>query len=343
MNNNINLNPLIEKSRSVIPGTTFRLPSMGYFYENTNILHEDVVDGEVIVYPMRLREELAMKSSDSIFQGSAVTNTIRYCVPQILEPEKLASEDVDYLLTVIKKMTHGNQITYRDVCFDEERLKKIEDRKQKKYQDASEEMAKNELSDSIRNEEYEIKDDNVDDLEILFEKMRESEEQLNETQDREEIEIDNGICEFQIPIDHFINTSKPINPDNIEDSTTFTFENFNIICKPLTFEDVKEISMLKVTDESKMSTEEFVDFATKFSNENISRRIKKIDDIEDYNTIYEWVESLSLNQRTELYNKLSESLGWGIDFNYEITCPKCGISKMTDQSYINPLYFFLTS
>jgi len=338
-------NPLIEKARSTMPGTTYRLPSRGVFYEDTNILRDDVDNGEVVVYQMRLREELAMKSTDAIFQGTAVTDTIRYCVPQVLDPMRLVSEDVDYLLTVIKKQSHGNTITYRDACFDEERLKKLQKQEQEKYKNAAEEMAKREMDDSSREDDYKINEDETD-PEAVIQKMYEAEQELN-GQDGEEsegmIEIDNGICEFEIPITHFLNTCKPVNPETVESNMVFEFENFLIRSKPLTFEDIKNISLLRLEDQENMSTGEFVEFATKFSNENISRRLARVDDIEDPEIIYEWVESLSLDQRTKLYDKLSEGMGWGIDFTYTIECPKCGKSKETDQSYLNPLYFFLTS
>lgn len=339
------VNPLIQKDRSTMPGTVYRMPSRGVFYEETDILDESVIDGEVTVYPMRLREELAMKAVDAVFQGTAVTDTIRYCVPQINQPEKLVAEDIDYLLTVIKKLTHGDFITYKDTCFDEERLKKLEKADlEKSESSASEEMAKSELDDSARAEAYEIRD--VDQLDILQEKMREAEQEL---QDRENVEDDekieeigNGICEFQIPVEHFLQTCKPVNPDTIKETSVFEFDDFLIRSRPLTFEDLREISLLTVKDQAEMTNKEFIEYATKYSNANIAKRLIMVDDISDQETIEEWVGTLHIKRRTALYEKMLESQGWGIDFKYEVHCPRCGKSKMTDQSYLNPLYFFLT-
>lgn len=330
-------NPLIEKSRSAMPGTVFRLPSTGVFYEDTDILRDDVVDGEVLIYPMRLREELAMKAVDSIFQGTAVTDTIRYCCPQILQPGRLVSEDVDYLLTAIKKLTHGDFITYKTPCFDEERRKKHEKQIEKEINDDAESLAKKELDDSSRSEEYTIKDE--DDL------IKEFNKEVNEEggEEPETEEIASGICEFQIPLDHFLNTCKPINPEKATEDMVFEFEKFLIRSKPLTFDDLKTISLMRLEEQEKMTSEEFVDFATNFSNQNLAKRILQVDDISDENIIYEWVESLTLDQRTKLYEKLADGVDWGIDFTYTIKCDKCGKTQETDQSYLNPLYFFLMS
>lgn len=322
-------NPLIAKSKSRIPGIVFRLPSLGKFYENTNILSEDVIDGEVVVYPMRLRDELRMKAIDAIFQGSAVTDTISYCVPQINDPANLVSEDVDYLLTVIKKLTHGDTIAYKDICF-----KSSEDDYDKAAKIA-EELARKELDDSAREDTYKLEE------RIKSGEPFEIGEEA-ESDEKEVIEIDNGLCEFFIPIDHFIQNCKPVNPDTVMDKMMFNFEEFEIESRPITFDQFKDLSTLKLKDEKNMSNEEFVDHITNFSNENLKARIKRVDNIDDPEVIAEWVETLSLEQRTAIFSEMEKGLDWGIDFDYEIECPKCGLKKKTDQSYLNPLYFFLT-
>jgi len=331
-------NPLIAKSRARIPGTVYRLPSLGKFYENTNILNEDVVDGEVLIYSMRLREELLMKALDAIFQGSAVTETISYCVPQINEPEKLVSEDVDYLLTVIKKLTHGNTITYKDICMKLEGTEEAEK--------LAERLAKRELDDSAREDSYKINEDFKERMESGEEFSIDEETAAQVDENSKEVkttEITDGLCEFFIPIDHFIQNCKPINPDNIGEKLTFTYKDFEIQCRPLTFEQFKQLSTLRLKDENLMSNDEFVNHLTDFSNANIAYRVLRVDDVTDPELIYEWIASLSLEERTDIYKEIEKGLDWGIDFEYEVECSKCGLKKKTDQSYLNPLYFFLTS
>lgn len=335
-------NPLLAKKNARLPGTVFRLPSRGIFYENTNILSDDSVDGEVLIYPMRLRDELRMKALDSIFQGTAVTETISYCVPQINEPENLVAEDVDYILTVIKKLTHGNLITYKDVCF------KLDDADEETRAKITEQMAKSEMDDSAREKEYALNDkirEKIQDGEEFSIDLLELEEQKLQDRKAEEnvTEITSGLCEFQIPVDHFINSCKPVNPDTAVESLTFMFENFEIETRPITFDQFKDISTMRLADQQSMSNEQFSNFVTDFSNKNLMARIKRIDETTDPALIAEWVESLSMKEREAIFKKIEESLNWGIDFSYEVECPKCGKKKMTDQSYLNPMYFFLTS
>lgn len=331
-------NPLIAKNKSRIPGIVYRLPSLGKFYENTNILSDEVENGEVTVYPMRLRDELRMKAVDSIFQGTSVTETLSYCVPQVNEPKKLISEDVDYLLTVIKKITHGATISYKDVCF-----KKSED-SEDKVSKIAEDLAKKELDDSVREESYRVNDTLKESLES-GEAFNMEEDEITYTEDGQEVvkkEITSDLCEFFIPLDYFIQNCKPLNPDTIQNKLTFMFKDFEVESRPLTFEQFKELSIMRLKDETKMNNDEFVDHITNFSNSNIAFRIKRVDEITDPEMIAEWVESLSLEERKEMFKKLEEGLDWGMNFEYEIECPKCGLKRKTDQSYLNPLYFFLT-
>lgn len=330
------INPLIEKHRSNIPGMTFRLPSLGYFYDE-GVLAEDVVDGEVVIYPMRLREELAMKSLDSIFQGRAVLDTVRYCVPQILKPEKIISEDIDYILTAIKKMTHGEHITYRMRCIPlEDKLQEAVDG----FDDTTEELAKSEMDESSRKEDLQIDEQLEQRLEEFNQMLGDDEK---DSDDDSEENVERGLCEFEIPLSHFLENSKPLNPELIEEKLTFDFQNFHIKSKPLTFEDLRIISTLKLKEVEDMDQDDYIDFATDFSNLNITKRILSVDGITDEKTIMEWVESLKLEDRSEILDKMIKGLEWGIDFTYVIECEKCNKTTTTDQSYLNPLYFFLMS
>lgn len=114
-------NPLVSKLRR-IPGETFRLPSKGAFYVNEE-LHPNVVNGELLVYPMTGYDELLFKSYDAVFQGTAIENVIRRCVPGVLKPMELTTNDIDFLLTCIRKVTYGDTISVRYKCNSEKCLK----------------------------------------------------------------------------------------------------------------------------------------------------------------------------------------------------------------------------
>jgi hypothetical protein len=89
-----------------MPGETFRLPSRGLFYKDSE-LDPEVEDGEIVIYPMTTVDELMMRSPDMLFQGTAITEVISRCVPQILKPGRLVASDVDYVLTCLRKVSYG--------------------------------------------------------------------------------------------------------------------------------------------------------------------------------------------------------------------------------------------
>jgi len=337
-------NPLMEKRKRSLPGVTFRLPSRGEIYKK-GVLADNVENGEMVVYPMRLREELKMKSFDSIFQGSAVSETISYCVPEVLTPEELCPTDIDYLITAIKKQSHGNDFLYKDVCM---KIEKLVDRSK-----LIQESVEQEFEESQRTSKYE------ESLDDIGEQLRNLDNQIGkentkvENKEREfdpvlDNENNTGIvskfCEFKIPLSHFLDSSTEIDPDLYEEKKRFDFKGFDIELQQISFKAFKEISNLRLQDNPHaMGEEKYFEYVNKFSNVNLARRIRVVDNIENQDQIEEWVNSFSLEDRSELLDRIADAFNWGIDFNYTITCSACGKSKDIDMSYLNPLYFFLTS
>lgn len=109
-------NPLLEKTR-IIDGLTVRLPSRGLLY-STGVLHPDVVDGEVRVYPMTTRDEILLRSADGLFGGSAIKQVFSRCVPQVLDVEQLFFNDIDFLMVALRQVSYGEemQIEYTHTC-----------------------------------------------------------------------------------------------------------------------------------------------------------------------------------------------------------------------------------
>jgi hypothetical protein len=125
-------NPLLQKLQR-IPGETFRLPSKGIFYKNGEI-DESVVNGEVTVYSMTGYEELIMRSPDMLFQGTALEKVISRCVPMVLKPLELTANDVEYLLTCIRKVTYGDNLKILYACDNKECELPMEERVHKEYE-----------------------------------------------------------------------------------------------------------------------------------------------------------------------------------------------------------------
>lgn len=108
------VNPLLEKLNRM-PGITFRIPSRGLLYRDGE-LEDGVIDGEVVVYPLTTLDEIYLKSPDMLFQGSAIEKVFKKRIPQIKKPLELFSNDVDFLLTCLRKVSYGDFIQIRHKC-----------------------------------------------------------------------------------------------------------------------------------------------------------------------------------------------------------------------------------
>ena len=100
-------NPLLERAR--FPGETFALPSGGMLYKKGE-LSPDVVNGEVMVYPMVTLDEVAMKTPDKLLNGTAIIEVFRRCIPQVLQPLELFAKDVDFLMVCLRKLSYGDEM-----------------------------------------------------------------------------------------------------------------------------------------------------------------------------------------------------------------------------------------
>ena len=117
-------NPLLERLNK-LPGTTIRLPSKGLFYVNGE-LDAECKDGEIQLSPMTTTDELMMRSTDMLFQGTAIDNVLKRCSPQIKKPLELFVADIDYILTQLRKISYGSHIpiNYECDCVTDEAEKK---------------------------------------------------------------------------------------------------------------------------------------------------------------------------------------------------------------------------
>lgn len=108
-------NPLIKKMQKIIPGTTIRLPSKGLLYKHGE-LDEEVIDGEIVVHPMATLDEIIIRSTDMLLQGTAIEKVIARCAPQVKKPLELFAKDVDYILVQLRKISYGDNIVLKFTC-----------------------------------------------------------------------------------------------------------------------------------------------------------------------------------------------------------------------------------
>lgn len=91
-------NPLRQYFRR--PSVYMKLPSGGAGYpEGALDLPEN---GELPIYPMTAIDEITARTPDALFNGTAVVELIRSCVPNIKDPWAVTNVDLDALLVAIK-------------------------------------------------------------------------------------------------------------------------------------------------------------------------------------------------------------------------------------------------
>lgn len=102
------MNPLLAKVK--LPGRVFQFPSKGLFY-GPGMFSPNIKDGEIEVKPMSALTELKLRSPDLLFSGKALVEVCAECAPDILQPNKLVTKDVDALFCFLKISTYGSAMT----------------------------------------------------------------------------------------------------------------------------------------------------------------------------------------------------------------------------------------
>jgi hypothetical protein len=107
-----NANPLRRFFRQ--PAIYIKLPSDGNFYPNGVVNMPP--NRELPVYPMTAMDEITYRTADALFNGSAVVNVIQSCIPNIRDPWKIPSIDMDTLLVAIRIASAGHELQFDSVC-----------------------------------------------------------------------------------------------------------------------------------------------------------------------------------------------------------------------------------
>ena len=108
----MNTNPLKQYFRR--PSIYIKLPSGGNYYPEGAI---DLPDNkEIPIYPMTAIDEITSKTPDALFNGNAITEIIKSCVPNIKDPWAVPAIDLDAILIGIRAATNGNMLDVESVC-----------------------------------------------------------------------------------------------------------------------------------------------------------------------------------------------------------------------------------
>lgn len=105
-------NPLKQYFRR--PALYLKLPSKGNYYTNGSI---DLPENkELPIFPMTAIDEITAKTPDALFNGTAVVDIIKSCVPNIKDPWSIPVMDLDPLLISIRAATNSNEMDVSSRC-----------------------------------------------------------------------------------------------------------------------------------------------------------------------------------------------------------------------------------
>ena len=105
-------NPLSQYFRQ--PSIYVKLPSGGQHYADGAI--DMPANGELPVYPMTAIDEITYRTPDALFNGNAVTNVIKSCIPAIRDPWAIPAMDVDSILVAIRIASYGHNMEMSTTC-----------------------------------------------------------------------------------------------------------------------------------------------------------------------------------------------------------------------------------
>lgn len=105
-------NPLAKYFRQ--PAIYIKLPSGGKFYPAGAIATPP--NNEYPVYPMTALDEIAYRTPDALFNGSAIVEVVKSCVPAIQDPWAMPVIDLDALLIGIRIASFGHTMEIESTC-----------------------------------------------------------------------------------------------------------------------------------------------------------------------------------------------------------------------------------
>lgn len=275
-------NPLLDRFNKM-PGETFRMPSGGSLYKNGEI-DEDVIDGEVIIYPMTTVDELTMRSPDMLFQGTAIENVFKRCMPQIKKPRDLMSNDVDYLLICLRMVTYGETIDIYWEC--------------PKCKEGGDEG------------DGEVHTEHVRDEDEVFGKVN--------AENPESKKFVNVKPTYSIKLQDFLRKSKPLNVDD-EDLFTVKLKTGEVVkLRPSTFGDMLRLYQW---DRSKLETPEQM---TEFIVDGLMAVIQSVDGVTKPEHIHQWGLRCEAPVLDQLQQEIQKVNDWGTSEKYDFACVDCG-------------------
>lgn len=107
-----NSNPLKMYFRT--PALHLKLPSGGKFWPEGSL--DMPPTGEIPVLPMTAVDEIAYRTPDALFNGSAIISVIQSCCPNIKNAWVAPSIDMSAILMAIRMASYGGELDVASVC-----------------------------------------------------------------------------------------------------------------------------------------------------------------------------------------------------------------------------------
>lgn len=105
-------NPLKRFYRQ--PKLYIKLPSRGKWYPQGSL--EMTPTEELPVYAMTGKDELLLKTPDSLLNGQSTVDVIQSCIPNIKNAWAMPTIDIDSALIAIRQATYGNKMDFTTAC-----------------------------------------------------------------------------------------------------------------------------------------------------------------------------------------------------------------------------------
>lgn len=313
-------NPLLKKIE--MPGRKFRLPSRGLFYTNGE-LDESIKDGEIEVLSMTAIDEISLRSPEFLFSGEAIERVFKRCIPDVKNPLRLLSLDVDYLLTALRIVSYGNVLDLNlrcDKCMEEQTLSNIEKE-----------------SEFIKEIKSKAKEQKIDfDMAMADQKVISKLDDIRSTKaPRQPYKIDlNGIL---------TNQTTEITDEEFK-KYSFTLSNGQkIVTTPLKMDSAVMAFQFQNDDISKdlNKAEDYIAFV-------MSACILEVIDekdgeplvVDNPQFIGEWARKIPIKIKEELSQFMGKQNILGTKFDYKLTCPDCD-HVMDGDALLNPITFFI--
>jgi hypothetical protein len=108
----INQNPLKQYFRR--PAVYVRLPSNGKYYAPGVVNIPE--NGELPVYPMTAIDDITLRTPDALFNGTAMAEIMKSCIPDIIDPWAINNIDLDAILIAIRSASGDSNLEIESIC-----------------------------------------------------------------------------------------------------------------------------------------------------------------------------------------------------------------------------------